>query len=273
MDWYYASNGQQSGPVSETQLDDLAQRGTIAPTTLVWRQGLANWQPYEVARPRTTAPSSHGPPLLPPVLDQQSCVECQRKFSTNDLLRYESVYVCAECKPTFFQKVREGITPGSQIWRAEKFLVLRKDSALPPRCVKCNAPQHGNRIKRRLFWHPPWIYILIPAGLLVYAIVATVIGKRAIVDVPICLEHRRIRWRDLLVTWLLILLCLAAFGYAIVASNGWWALVGLSLLFAGAIYGGLRTTIVAPKRMDDNFVWLKGVGPEFLAPFPEFPHR
>jgi len=273
MDWYYANNGQQSGPVSEVQLDQLAQAGTITPTTLVWRQGLANWQPYSVARPGAATSLSVSSAVLPPILDQQRCVECQRLFNTNDLLRYENVHVCAECKPTFFQKVREGITPGLQMWRSGEFLVLRKDTALPPRCVKCNAPQHGNRIKRKLFWHPPWIYLLILPGLLIYAIVATIIGKRALVEVPLCVEHRRIRMRDLLVTWLLIVFCLGAFGYAIVASSGWWALVGLSLLFAAAIYGGLRTTIVGPKRIDDQFVWLKGVGPEFLAPFPEFPHR
>ena len=273
MDWYYANNGQQSGPVSETQLDELSQSGTITPTTLVWRQGLTSWQPFSIARPGASASPLASLSRLPPVIDQNRCAECQRAFTANDLLRYENVYVCAECKPTFFQKVREGITPGLQIWRSEKFLVLRKDTALPPRCVKCNAPQHGNKIKRRLFWHPPWIYILIPAGLLVYAIVATVIGKRAIVDVGLCVEHRRLRMRDLFVTWFLILLCLSAFGYAIVASNGWWALVGLGLLFAAAIYGAIRTTIVGPKRIDDNFAWLKGVGPEFLALFPEFPHR
>jgi hypothetical protein len=271
MDWYYASNGQQAGPVSETQLDELAQSGRITPATLVWRQGLANWQPYNVARPRPEALLS-SPRFLPPIIDQQRCVECQRGFSMNDLLRYENVYVCAECKPTFFQKVREGITPGLQIWRSEKFLVLRKDTALPPRCVKCNAPQHGNRIKRRLFWHPPAIYVLLCA-IVVYAIVATIIGKHAVIEVPLCVDHRRSRMRDLLITWFLIFLCLAAFGYAIVASSVPFAFVGLGLLFAAAIFGGLRTTMVGPKRIDDHFVWLKGVAPEYLAPFPEFPHR
>ena len=272
MNWYYANNGQQSGPVSETQLDELAQSGTITPATLVWRHGLANWQPYNDARRPETLPSA-SPRFLPPIIEQQRCVECQRGFSTNDLLRYENVHVCAECKPTFFQKVREGITPGLQIWRSEKFLVLRKDTVLPPRCVKCNAPQHGAKIKRKLFWHPSWIYLLILPGLLIYAVVATVIGKRANIEIPLCLDHRRIRKRDLLITWLLIVFCLAAFGYAIVDSSGTFAFVGLGLLFGAAIYGGLRTTIVGPKRIDDHFVWLKGVGPEFLAPFPEFPHR
>jgi hypothetical protein len=273
MDWFYANNGQQVGPVSETQLDQLAQAGTVTPATLVWRQGAADWQPYSVARPTLPTPPSASPQLLPPIIDQQRCVECQRVFSTSDLLRYENVHVCAECKPAFFQKIREGLTPGLQIWKSGKFLVLRKDAALPPRCVKCNAPQHGNRIKRKLFWHPPWIYVLIPAGLLVYAIVATIIGKRAIVDVPLCVEHRRLRWRDLLITWVIILSCLGAFAYAIVASSGWFALVGLLLLFAAAIYGSIRTTIVTPKRIDDHFAWLKGVGPEYLAPFPEFTGR
>src|ERR1044072_4508469 len=136
MDWYYASNGQRSGPLPEVQLDQLAQAGTIAPTTLVWREGMTNWQPYNVARPGSLAPSP--PPI--PMPDQQRGAEWQRVFRTNDLLRYENSYVCGESKPTFFQKLREGIAPGLQLWRAGKFLVLRKETALPPRCVQCSAP-------------------------------------------------------------------------------------------------------------------------------------
>ena len=50
MNWFYEFNGEQKGPVTENELDDLIARGTVLPTTLVWREGLPNWQPLADAR-------------------------------------------------------------------------------------------------------------------------------------------------------------------------------------------------------------------------------
>ncbi|MEN9575020.1 MAG: hypothetical protein RL514_2875 [Verrucomicrobiota bacterium] len=57
MNWYYAIHHQQQGPVTEAQLHALAKDGVVTGETLVWREGLANWQPW-----RTVAG-----PVLPPV--------------------------------------------------------------------------------------------------------------------------------------------------------------------------------------------------------------
>lgn len=51
MQWYYANNGQRSGPISDAEFQALVQAGTIGPTTLVWRQGMANWLPYSQVSP------------------------------------------------------------------------------------------------------------------------------------------------------------------------------------------------------------------------------
>ena len=51
MNWYYASNGQQLGPVPEQQLSQLIAAGTINASSLVWREGLGDWQPLGVACP------------------------------------------------------------------------------------------------------------------------------------------------------------------------------------------------------------------------------
>lgn len=42
--WYFASQGQQQGPLSEAQLRELIATGKITPETLVWTEGMANWQ-------------------------------------------------------------------------------------------------------------------------------------------------------------------------------------------------------------------------------------
>ncbi len=60
MNWFYESTGQQQGPVNEQELDRLIAEGKITPDTLVWREGLADWQPLRIARP------SSGP-VIPPI--------------------------------------------------------------------------------------------------------------------------------------------------------------------------------------------------------------
>ena len=55
MNWYYVENGQQKGPVTQDQMDELARQGTIKADSLVWTDGMANWLPYSQARPGSGA--------------------------------------------------------------------------------------------------------------------------------------------------------------------------------------------------------------------------
>lgn len=43
--WYYVSAGQQQGPVDEEQMRRMFQGGQIVANTMVWCEGMANWQP------------------------------------------------------------------------------------------------------------------------------------------------------------------------------------------------------------------------------------
>ena len=58
MNWYYALNGQQQGPVPETEIANLAAAGVLKADTLIWSEGLTDWQPLSQALPAalTTAP-------------------------------------------------------------------------------------------------------------------------------------------------------------------------------------------------------------------------
>jgi uncharacterized RDD family membrane protein YckC/DNA-directed RNA polymerase subunit RPC12/RpoP len=126
MNWYYADAGQQAGPVDDAQLDALIRSGKIAPDTLVWHQGMANWQPLREAEPAATTIAPSPSPTAPAVAttsaqapitgDEVVCAECGRIFSTSEAIQYGTTWVCAACKPVFIQKVREGtistVTPG-----------------------------------------------------------------------------------------------------------------------------------------------------------------
>jgi len=65
MEWYYAQNQEQKGPVSESELATLVASGIVNDQTLVWCAGMANWQPYGQVRlaaapGATLAPGSPG---------------------------------------------------------------------------------------------------------------------------------------------------------------------------------------------------------------------
>jgi uncharacterized RDD family membrane protein YckC len=110
MNWFYVDAGQQAGPVDDTQLQALVTSGKIQPGTLVWHEGMANWQPYqEVAQPGlrvATAP----PPTAgsAPSASQAACAECGGLFNVQDMISYGNLRVCARCKPIFMQRLAEG---------------------------------------------------------------------------------------------------------------------------------------------------------------------
>lgn len=45
MQWYYASEGKQHGPVGEVDLRELIRADKLDAESLVWREGMGDWQP------------------------------------------------------------------------------------------------------------------------------------------------------------------------------------------------------------------------------------
>lgn len=71
MNWYYAHDGQEQGPVSEEELSRLARTGVIGASNLVWREGLADWAPLSSAAPQLLPPSPSAPPTVPVTITGQ----------------------------------------------------------------------------------------------------------------------------------------------------------------------------------------------------------
>jgi hypothetical protein len=63
MTWYYAVGNERQGPVDDAALDRLIATGVVTPDTLVWKAGMADWQPLSQARPRATPVPA---PVVPP---------------------------------------------------------------------------------------------------------------------------------------------------------------------------------------------------------------
>jgi hypothetical protein len=161
--------------------------------------------------------------------------------------------------------------PGSGVWRKDSILVMSKDAELPDRCVKCNGPAYGSRLKKRLTWHHPAIYILIFVALLIYLIVALILRKSATVQLGLCEEHKAKRRRNIWIAWLLVLLGFVGILAGATNDDVNYVLIGLLLLFAAIIYAVVAVRIVSPSKIDDKFVWLKGVNKDYLNELPQFP--
>lgn len=99
MNWYYALNNEQLGPVDRTTLDRLAQEGTLTPQTLVWHEGMADWKLLAEATLPANAPALGG----------IVCAECGRVFPTDEVVKLGDGHVCAACKPVALQKLQEGV--------------------------------------------------------------------------------------------------------------------------------------------------------------------
>ena len=69
IEWYYAKDNQQHGPISTTELQAMAADGRLAANDLVWKEGLGDWTPagrvQGLLRGTSTATLSTAPP--PPV--------------------------------------------------------------------------------------------------------------------------------------------------------------------------------------------------------------
>jgi hypothetical protein len=65
--WYIARDGKQTGPMTDLEIKAIAAHRYFKPTDLVWRTGLAEWQPALSVFP-TPVPAT--PPQLPPVMPQ-----------------------------------------------------------------------------------------------------------------------------------------------------------------------------------------------------------
>lgn len=114
MEWFYVSHGQQIGPVSQAEFERLASSGTIGAETLVWRQGMLQWQAYAVVAGGSTAAGVSAVDGPPPVVSAQVapgsavCSECGRVLPSDDVISIAGRWICAACKPAFLQRVREG---------------------------------------------------------------------------------------------------------------------------------------------------------------------
>ncbi|MEO1295939.1 MAG: hypothetical protein AAFW75_09065 [Cyanobacteria bacterium J06636_16] len=160
------------------------------------------------------------------------------------------------------------------IWRSGNLLVMQRDAELPDRCIKTNQPANGRRFKATLYWHHPAIYFVLLINLIVYLVVAIIVRKKATVYFGVTEETLRKRRRTILWSCSVglagIVLFFAAFSLQSESVMGTLVFLGFSLILGGLIGGIIKATLVRVARMEDEYIWLRGVNKDYLALLPEW---
>jgi len=159
------------------------------------------------------------------------------------------------------------------IWRDKSTLVMTKDASLPDRCVKCNAPANGVRLKRRLAWHSPVLYLLIFLAVLIYVILAGMLSKRATVYLGLCNEHFQRRRKQKAIGWLLLAIGVVGPILAIAYDYPMLGLLGFAVFLFAVVWLVVVSRVVVVRKIYDQLVWLNGINSDYLAQFPNWQNQ
>ena len=114
MQWYYVQDSVQLGPVDDSGFEALVNTGVVSQETLVWREGMEEWLPYGEVQARGLGAMPQPGPVKAMAPAEAVCAECGNRFVVQDMVRYGDTWVCAGCKPVFFQRLKEGVAlPGT----------------------------------------------------------------------------------------------------------------------------------------------------------------
>lgn len=107
--WYYVQDGERKGPVEQSEFESLVSEGTIEAGTLVWQEGMADWQPYaEVAAQASAAAPTVAAPRVALGLAGVACSRCGQTFRADEVFHIGGVAVCANCRPVVLQGPQAG---------------------------------------------------------------------------------------------------------------------------------------------------------------------
>lgn len=154
----------------------------------------------------------------------------------------------------------------SDCYRDGKFVVVKTGSDFPPRCIKCNGPVKLPVKPVKLYWHSPWLYLLILLNILIYLIAALIVRNKAKVSPGLCELHAARRfWTVLAVVGVAGISCAAGFGLLATKKDEG---LGFFLFFFAILVllvGGLALRKVYAKRITDQYAKIGGCKEPFLA--------
>lgn len=111
MSFYYAENNEQKGPVSEAEFKQLLTQGRITGQTLVWQDGMAQWEPLEKVQERFPLPSGESSGLrLRPTGEKPSeatavCSVTGKTHPKEEMIFHQGSWVHRSAQDSFFREM------------------------------------------------------------------------------------------------------------------------------------------------------------------------
>jgi hypothetical protein len=148
-----------------------------------------------------------------------------------------------------------------------------KGAALPPPCVKCGAPANGKPVNKNFSWHHPALYLLILAGVLIYAIVAAIVRKSMRLSVPLCAHHAQRRSMAVTLAWVLPLVGMADSFILPKAGvdGGVVALITMAFILTGIVIWAIVNYPIRPRYIDQYRGVFTGACEAYLQQFQQAP--
>lgn len=237
MSWYYAENNERLGPVEDAAFDALVASSTVRPDTLVWREGMTNWEPLSASGYRTPeaplTPRVPGPAggadeesARPPGVEMGVCSESGRILPRSELVEIDGKLVSVEYKNVVLQRIREGVGASGSAVDPEALAqqIIARDYALSiGSCVS-----RGWGIVKQNFWL--CVGALLVVFLVVLASAITIIGPLFVIA-PLAgglyWINLRLHRKEP-----------ASIGDVFAGfSRNYWHLVGLHLIFGLTVFG------------------------------------
>lgn len=109
MNLYYEVGDQQIGPIGKSELQSLVKAKKLNAKSMVWQEGMTSWEELGVFVRNWKGKDLQKDAQADPV-PTSICSECGQAFADENMIRFQDSWVCAECKPVFVQKVKEGVS-------------------------------------------------------------------------------------------------------------------------------------------------------------------
>jgi hypothetical protein len=171
---------------------------------------------------------------------------------------------------------------------------MDREGALPDRCVACNRPAGGRRLRRKLYSSPlawrigalatPFVAMAVGLSLGLFLVAAlfwplvivlmiahTFVRKSFKVELGLCARHRGLRYLLLALSTACIFGVFAGIvGFRTGPAMAWLLLAStVALLVLAAVQSRTGAQAVDLKELTPEHAWLSGTGAEFRDALPE----